>query len=990
MLEDASTAITVPWGSRSNSLAVSRPVPHPASRTVSFPCSERRPSTSRPHSNCGLETRWYAAPSQSILVISNQFSAQGMRAVGKWNSPVRGLVRTVPSANAGIAARLSARAARAFAVNSAEVRVRQGLGMGTTAASWESGQNADRELAPATPMMRQYLEIKALHPDTILFFRLGDFYEMFFEDAVKGSELLQITLTSGLKVAICDQMEEAGNGPGIVKREVTRIITPGTVLDEDALEARVNNFLASIVPSGGAFGSALLDPSTGELISFECVSLFELKERLGQAEPRELLVSEEELPRPWVQELAGSLTHRPSLTSIDRGAFDPARAAAFLKSHFRVASLEGFGLGQAPRAVAAAGGALRYLKNTQKTDARHVDRIQFSHREDVLVLDESTRANLEILRTVRDGSRVGSLLGVLDRTATGMGARKFSRWLTAPLRSLPEINARLDAVEELSTHALWRSEMIELLKGVLDLERLCGRLSLGSGNARDLKGLANSLAVLPKLGLALARCESPLIRMLLNPRTALKELEQVLRSALVDEPPISVKEGGLIRAGYNAELDELIQLTTSGKELLLRIEARERERTGIGSLKVRYNRVFGYYLEVTRSNLHLVPQDYIRKQTTVGAERYITPELKEYEEKVQSAEERRSVLEYRLFEELRERVVGCAKEIRAAAEAVATADVLVCLAQCAAEYGYQRPLVDESFEIDICAGRHPVVERMLSDERFVPNDLKLDREGTQILIITGPNMAGKSTAMRQVALIALMAQAGSFVPAKSARIGLCDRIFTRIGAADNLSRGQSTFMVEMTETSNILHNATARSLVVLDEIGRGTSTFDGLSIAWAVAEHLHDRIGARTLFATHYHELTDLAREKPRVKNASIAVQEVQGRIIFLRKLLSGGSSRSYGVEVARLAGLPREVVSRAKEILRNLESEELDEAGRPRLIHRPPRGENPQLPLFAGESTETVAAYRAFVEELSKISVEALTPLEALNLVAKWKGSIF
>ncbi len=478
--------------------------------------------------------------------------------------------------------------------------------------------------------------------------------------------------------------------------------------------------------------------------------------------------------------------------------------------------------------------------------------------------------------------------------------------------------------------------------------------------------------------------------MLLNPLTALKELEQVLRSALVDEPPISVKEGGLIRAGYNAELDELIQLTTSGKELLLRIEARERERTGIGSLKVRYNRVFGYYLEVTRSNLHLVPQDYIRKQTTVGAERYITPELKEYEEKVQSAEERRSVLEYRLFEELRERVVGCAKEIRAAAEAVATADVLVCLAQCAAEYGYQRPLVDESFEIDICAGRHPVVERMLSDERFVPNDLKLDREGTQILIITGPNMAGKSTAMRQVALIVLMAQAGSFVPAKSARIGLCDRIFTRIGAADNLSRGQSTFMVEMTETSNILHNATARSLVVLDEIGRGTSTFDGVSIAWAVAEHLHDRIGARTLFATHYHELTDLAREKPRVKNASIAVQEVQGRIIFLRKLLSGGSSRSYGVEVARLAGLPREVVSRAKEILRNLQSEELDEAGRPRLIHRPPRGENPQLPLFAGESTETVAAYRAFVEELSKISVEALTPLEALNLVAKWKGSIF
>jgi len=888
--------------------------------------------------------------------------------------------------------------------------------MGTTAADWQFGQGSERELSPATPMMRQYLEIKALHPDAILFFRLGDFYEMFFEDALKGSEILQITLTSrskgdervpmcgvpyhsarryiaklidaGHKVAICEQMEESGNGPGIVKREVTRIITPGTVLDEDALESRSNNFLASVVTGGTAFGAALLDASTGELIAFECDSLFELKERLAQAEPKELLVSDEQLAAAWVEELGRSLIHRPSLTSLDRGAFEPGRAAAFLKSHFRVASLEGFGLGSTPRAVGAAGAALRYLKNTQKTDARHVDRIQYSHRDDVLVLDDSTRANLELIRTVREGGRAGSLLGVLDRTATGMGARRLCRWLTAPLRSLPEINARLDAVEELSNHALWRAEIFELLKSVLDLERLCGRLSLGSGNARDLKGLADSLAALPKLAGILSRCQAPLLRMLHNPLSTLQELEQVLHAALADEPPISVKEGGLIRRGYNAELDELLAITTSGKEFLLGIEARERERTGINSLKVRYNRVFGYYLEVTRSNLHLVPQDYIRKQTTVGAERYVTPELKVYEEKVLSAEERRGALEYRLFEELRERVVARAQEIRAAAEAVATCDVLNSLARCAAEHGYQRPTLDESLDLEIVAGRHPVVERMLSDERFVPNDLKLDREGTQILIITGPNMAGKSTAMRQVALIVLMAQAGSFVPAKRARIGLCDRIFTRIGAADNLSRGQSTFMVEMNETANILHNATVRSLVVLDEIGRGTSTFDGLSIAWAVAEQLHDRIGARTLFATHYHELTDLAREKPRVKNASIAVQEAQGKIIFLRKLLPGASSRSYGVEVARLAGLPKEVIFRAREILRNLEAEELDEAGRPRITHRSSRAEQ-QLPLFAKEPDGDLAAYRALAEELSKTAVDSLTPLEALNLIAKWRALI-
>ncbi len=515
-------------------------------------------------------------------------------------------------------------------------------------------------------------------------------------------------------------------------------------------------------------------------------------------------------------------------------------------------------------------------------------------------------------------------------------------------------------------------------------------MSLGVGNAKDLRALAASLCALPKLAEVLARCRAPLLSLLDAPLRALPELQRVLQSAIVDEPPTTVKEGGFIRLGYSAELDELLGLSSSGKDFLLRIEARERERTGISSLKVRYNRVFGYYLEVTRSNLHLVPKEYVRKQTTVGAERYVTSELQEYEEKVLAAEEKRCALEQQIFEELCARVIAHAPLIRAAGEAIATCDALLSFASCAAEHGYRRPDVDESEALEIVAGRHPVVERMLSGEVFVPNDLRLDRQSAQLLVITGPNMAGKSTVMRQAALIALMAQAGSFVPAQRARIGLCDRIFTRVGAADNLAKGQSTFMVEMTETANILHHATPKSLVLLDEIGRGTSTFDGLSIAWAVAEQLHDRVGARTLFATHYHELTDLAREKPRVKNFSVAVKEFQGKVLFLRKLIAGGANRSYGIEVARLAGLPPEVLARAKEILANLESGELDEAGRPRLTHRDPRALPPQQPLFAlGEAPGPRGRGGAVLEELRSLSLDATAPIEALNLLARWKKEL-
>jgi DNA mismatch repair protein MutS len=867
--------------------------------------------------------------------------------------------------------------------------------------------------APLTPMMRQYLELKERYPKAILFFRLGDFYEMFFDDAIKAAEVLQIALTSrskgegkvpmcgvpyhsarryvaklieqGHNVAICDQMEEPGKGPGIVRRDVTRVVTPGMVLDDEVLSTPSNNFLASLCFEGAKAGAAILDVSTGEFFVIESPSVSQLSSDLSAFELKEILVSDKAQDGAELTQLLPALGKAVALATLDEGAFSPRRAEAYLASHFQVASLDGFGLAEAPLGARAAGAALRYLKDTQKTEAPHVDRIRVWKRDGQLLLDDSTCANLEIVRSLRDGGRKGTLLGVLDKTSTGMGARKLARWVMSPLRSLPEISARQDAVEELASQSVLRKELCASLKQIADFERLCARLSLGAGNARDLLSLSTSLSVLPELAHRLSQCEASLLKALAGPLSSLPELAALLQRAVAEDPPLQLKEGGLIRQGFHAELDELIALSTSGKEVLLRIETREKERTGISSLKVRYNKVFGYYLEVTKANLHLVPADYIRKQTTVGAERFITEELKEYEEKVLTAEEKRCALEYRLFEELRGKVIAQAGALRSAAEAVAVCDTLTSLASCAAEYGYVRPVVDDSSVIDITDGRHPVIERVLQREPFVPNDVRLDREESQLLIITGPNMAGKSTVMRQTALIALLAQAGSFVPARSARIGLCDRIFTRVGAADNLARGQSTFMVEMTETANILHHATSQSLVILDEIGRGTSTFDGLSIAWAVAESLHDHSGARTLFATHYHELTDLAREKPRVKNCSIAVKEQRGKIVFLRKLVAGAANRSYGIEVARLAGLPAHVLLRAREILENLESGELDEKGRPRLSHRNPDGKgSEQLSFFAG--SQAPPEHRAFLEELEAVKLDELTPIAALNLIAKWK----
>jgi DNA mismatch repair protein MutS len=868
--------------------------------------------------------------------------------------------------------------------------------------------------ATATPMMRQYLEVKARYPDAILFFRLGDFYEMFFDDALRAAAALSITLTSrakgdekvpmcgvphhaargyvarlleqGFKVAICDQVEEPGKS-AIVRREVTRVVTPGMVLDDQVLDPRAAAFLgaAALGPSGG--GLALLDASTGELRCGEVADDGRLADELRRAGVRELLLGREAA----ASERGRALAREVGAPVAERDEADFQRAAEKLARRFGTAGLEGFGVADLPLGLAAACAAVAYLEDTQRAPAAHVDRMARLPVEGSLLLDEATRANLELERTLAGGRRKGSLLGLLDRAATGPGARRLAEWLRWPLLDLGAIGARLDAVEELHGSAVLREDLAGSLKAVGDLERGLSRLALRQGSARDLRALATGLAALPALA---DRLEGARPRLLAAAGGALRGLEPlaaVLERAVVDDPPPGTAEGGMIRRGFSPELDAVVGAAEDGKGTIARLEAQERARTGIGSLKVRYNRVFGYYIEVTRPNLHLVPADYERRQTTAGGERFVTPELKRFEEAVLGAEERRFTLEAALFEDLRGRVLAEAGRLRTAAAAAADADAILALARVAAERGWGRPEVDASEILEIADGRHPVVEAMLPAESggFVPNDIAVASAGEpeggpgQLLVITGPNMAGKSTAMRQAALIALLAQMGSFVPARRARVGLVDRIFTRVGASDDLARGRSTFMVEMTETSAIVHNATRRSLVVLDEIGRGTSTFDGLSIAWAVAEHLCDRVGCRTLFATHYHELQDLARERPRVRNLTAAVREVGDRVVFLRKLVAGGASRSYGIEVARLAGLPPAILARAREILRNLEAMEVDEAGRAAMASgRSRSAPEAQLGLFSGGDAELEALRR----EIRALEVDALRPLDALNLLAEWK----
>lgn len=868
-----------------------------------------------------------------------------------------------------------------------------------------------------TPMMRQYFEIKAEYPDAILFFRLGDFYEMFLDDAVKASRILDITLTSrnknaeggniplcgvpyhsvtpyiarlieaGEKVAICEQVEDPKLAKGIVKRQVVKVVTPGMVIDAESLSPKENNYLLAIYTAGDErWGVSYLDLSTGEFRVTELIGKDAAFAEVACVNPREIV-----LPLPFrddgrARELT-LVTAAPLVTFLEEWVYDADYARRLFLSQFGIASPDALGCTGLKEGVAAAGAVLHYLQETQLGKAAHVREISVYSTRDHLVLDEATRRNLELVATLAEGKRKGSLLGLMDRTATAMGGRKLRQWISYPLVTVELIRERQDAVEELLHDPGHRRDALELLGGVHDLERLNGRISLASAGAKDLVALRESLLRLPALKELLASAAAPLLRRLHAGIDPLEELANLIRQGIVDNPPFVLRDGGIIADGYHAELDELRAISREGKGFIARLEARERSRTGINSLKIRYNKVFGYYIEVTKANLGGIPDDYFRRQTLANAERFVTPELKEYEEKVLGAEERIVGLEYALFQEIREKVAAEGARIARTADQLASLDTLLSLAELAHDRGYCRPQMDNGDTISISEGRHPVIEAMNLGERFVPNDALLDNRENQLLIVTGPNMAGKSTFMRQVALITLMAQVGSFIPASAANIGVVDRIFTRVGAADNLARGQSTFMVEMTETANILRNATPKSLIILDEIGRGTSTFDGVSIAWAVAEYLHDSSAhaAKTLFATHYHELAELADTRSRVKNYNIAVREWNDQIIFLRKIVAGGASHSYGIQVARLAGLPGDVIERAKEILRNLEKGEYVEEGVPRIARGKKGGgavASSQLSLFAGD--EDLVRNR-----LRSLNLATLTPLQALNILDELRGML-
>ncbi|MCC7417248.1 MAG: DNA mismatch repair protein MutS [Acidobacteria bacterium] len=876
----------------------------------------------------------------------------------------------------------------------------------------------------ATPAMRQYLEAKQQHRDAILFFRMGDFYEMFYEDALVAARALELTLTSrsrdagggaipmcgvpyhaadgyiarlvkkGFRVAVCDQVEDPRKAKGIVRREVVRVVSPGTLTDASWLDAREPAFILALAPGGAhTLGAALLDPSTGEFSAAEyegADGLQVLGDELAVIRPRELVVPADISVdgRP-----ASSLPDRvPQLraagcpaTAVDAWTFDFEAARRTLLDQLRAGSLEGFGLDRRPAAVSAAGALVHYLRTTQKVDLAHVRAIAHRQRADALLIDPTTLRHLEIIEG-SEGGRPGSLLDELDRTITSMGSRLLRSWLLRPLVSIEPIRDRLDAVEELAFRAIDRGRFRDAIRAVQDLERLIARVALGTAGPRDLVGLALSLAALPRVRTLLADLQAPLVRSLAAALDDLPDVRGAIDAAIVDAPPALVREGGFARDGADAELDDLRRISRSGKQVIAELELSERARTGIGSLKVRYNRVFGYYIEVSRANLHAVPPDYHRKQTIAGGERFITAALKEHEERVLGADERILECELALFERLRASVAAEAPRIQASARALGALDVLAALAETAAVDNYTKPHVHQGPELIAADARHPVVERRIAGgEPFVPNDIALDGSAAQLVILTGPNMGGKSTYLRQTALLCVMAQAGSFVPAREAKVPIVDRIFARVGASDNIARGHSTFMVEMQETANILHAATSRSLVVLDEIGRGTATFDGLSLAWAVAEHLATNPASRpkTLFATHYHELTDLADATPGVVNFHVAAREWKDEIVFLRKIVPGRSDRSYGIQVARLAGIPHPVIARAREILRALERDELARGGRP-SVSGTAADPQQQLGLFQAPAPDD-----RLREQLLAVEVDRMTPLEALAFLAELKKGL-
>jgi DNA mismatch repair protein MutS len=865
--------------------------------------------------------------------------------------------------------------------------------------------------------MRQYLDAKQQHRDAILFFRMGDFYEMFYEDALVAARALELTLTSrskdangggipmcgvphhavdgyiarlvkkGFRVAICDQVEDPRKAKGVVKREVVRVVSPGTLTDTNYLDAREPAFIMAVAHQKTATGVALVDLSTGEFTATEYAGpdgQQAFVDELAILRPREIVVAQHEsgvngVPAPIA---AAGLP----ITTIDGWMFEPESARHALLEQLRAGGLEGFGLDRHTVAMSAAGALVQHLRQTQKVDLAHVRSIAYRQRADALLIDPTTLKHLEILEG-SEGGRDGSLLDELDHTVTTIGSRTLRSWLLRPLVALEPIRDRLDAVEDLAFRTTDRGKFREALKAVQDLERLIARVALGTAGPRDLVGLKQSLGAVPRVRTVLADLQAPLVQSLIAELDDMGDVRTAIESTLIDEPPAMARDGGFTRDGVDKELDELKAISRGGKRVIAEMEEGERVRTGINSLKVRYNRVFGYYIEISKSNLHAVPPDYHRKQTIAGGERFITPALKEYEEKVLGADEKILERELEIFDRLRASIAAEAPRIQATARALAALDALATLADVAAINNYTKPHVHDGDEMLVVDGRHPVVEhRTAGGDAFVPNDISLNGTSSQLVILTGPNMGGKSTYLRQAALMAVMAQAGSFVPAREAKLPLVDRIFARVGASDNIARGHSTFMVEMQETANILRHATPRSLVVLDEIGRGTATFDGLSIAWAVAEYLATNPKARpkTLFATHYHELTDLADATPGVVNNHVAAREWKDDIIFLRKIVPGRSDRSYGIQVARLAGLPASVIDRAREILGALERDELTRGGRPSVSGTP---SDPQRQLGLFQTAPAIDdELRKKIEDLD---VDRMTPIEALTFLAELKKDL-
>jgi DNA mismatch repair protein MutS len=869
-------------------------------------------------------------------------------------------------------------------------------------------------MAKLTPMMEQYQRIKSQHEDAILLFRMGDFYETFFEDAKTASRVLGLALTTrdkngknpvplagvphhalesylarlvnaGYRVAICDQVEDPKQARGIVRREVTEVITPGTILSSTMLDERRSNFLVALAPGRERTGLARIDLSTGEFSVTE-LDTSDLRREVLRADASELLVPEGELEKEPLASLLADIPDVP-VSPVADWEFGIEQSRETLESHFGVANLDGFGCSDLEEGIAAAGAALRYLTDLKKRDLGQITSLRRIRHSERMVLDETTQRNLELVESLDRAYPAATLLSVLDRTDTPMGARLLRQWVLYPLLNHEEIAERLNSVEGLVAGRAIRQESSDILRELCDIPRVVGRVASGHASPRDLASLRRSLELLPAVRDLLTSSDSEAVRGHGENIPDVEDVAGIIREAIVDSPPAAFKHGGIVRDGYSTELDDVRSIAREGKGWIGRLQAQERESTGIPTIKVGYNKVFGYYLEVTKQHVHLVPDHWIGKQTLVNAERYVTPELKEYESRVLTAEEDMLRKEHEIFEDVRGRVAVHATTLQEASAALARIDVLSSLATVAEESRYVRPEVGDWNELTIRDGRHPVVEKLLRGEEFVPNDVSFDADERQIFLLTGPNMAGKSTYLRQVALAVIMAQIGSFVPASFARIGIVDRVFTRIGATDALARGRSTFLVEMSETAHILRDATTRSLILLDEIGRGTSTFDGLSIAWAVTEYLHNRGDVRpwTMFATHYHELTELADVLPRLKNMNVLVRETGDSIVFLRKIVPGCANQSYGIEVARMAGMPREVILRAREVLENLESAQYTADALPRLAggeHGPLGPGGPQLRLFDSEPSEVE-------REIEELEIERMTPLDAFDKLVELRKRV-